>query len=831
MENEEPEGESREEQSIYEEQGDEDDDRCAEKEKTCHDINKPKNVVIRIRSQQQYHVARDVQDGEDEDEVEDEDDSDEGFVWGEHMQKLAAQSKEETRREATEERVRFAAVAVQWHERQRQTREEFEKRFGKVCGRNYDGEGPRIVDEKGKLIKTISDSGTNIDVMSYWTAQYLHQCGLVFRKCREDEPKRYIVFGKESARELILGYMQGQGLLGKVAVVNNIAANLISVTAFTQRGMLVTYSASQVEIRRASDNEIVFVGPYDATTGLYHLDLIHLMLAPGLGEQGKGQAQKSAQQGTSFAASAQAAPATATTTAPSAAAEAEAGAEEAEDGQDQPIFKQAALHRGRLFHENMEHVPYSTIADNIESGTWTGLHPDLTPALMRELARRHDCIICGVSRWNQEHPKGSGDDNYPVGHTVALDYQGKISPTSKNGETGEFVLTDIGSGFTKRYGERNDKTTVKDALKEWCAFFLSFGHIVREARHDSGAVEVGEQFKKAARELGVNPIPTAPGDPEKRIERRIQTHKMDIAGILARTRLLNTNDWDIASSHACLIRSTMRCAQSKLKGDGTKSPYELVTGKKPRIDVFQKYGLGDIGVVKKAEAKKPGYGGHKNEAVQIIGMEVGDVKAVRVEFIETRTRARRGGVQKLYLRSTELSDEEQAARKATFTDNQDGSLTFAIEGGGDVVVESVRQLQAQEMELAKRSSAEEFETVAQRMQLRRDQQRKEAEEAEAEENEQSAGDAQAQDGRGDYWYWGREHDDDVPNMAFWVSHLEVRGMPAEEYARDVYHWSFPLTLFGGNWSKKRGVKLLQSVLLRYSENSYPTCYSFLPLMP
>ena len=680
------------------------------------------------------------------DETDDEDDEcDElRLSWGARKLWGAAQEdqrrSDEKRREDSDRRVRFAAEAVQWQERQRHHRQLLQTRFAAVCGKGYKGEGPKLllVDDKGRAIKTISDSGTNIDLMSYATAQHLHKCGLRYHKCPDNEPKQYVVFGVESAREPILGYMYGQGLVGKVAVVRDVAANLISVTAFTQRGMTVTYTDKEVQIRRVKGNELVFVGPFDAHSGLYHLDFIHLMLATGCEEkqqspmdQEERQSRQATSDGLSFA--------TGTSAVRDDGDDASRTTSEepmvVEDGSDNDdddsieqsttaTFSKAAQLRGMQFHENMEHVPYSTIARNIETGTWKGLHKDLTPALMRYLARRRDCVICGIARWNETHPKGSGDRRYPVGHTVALDYQGKISPVSKNGETGEFVLTDLGSGFTRRYGERGDKTTVEAALTDWCSYFLSHGHVVREARHDSGSVEVGAKFIAAARKLGVCPIATAPGDPEKRIERRVQTHKNDIAGILARTRLLEANDWDIASTHACLLRSTMTCAASQLQGDGTKSPYELVTGKVPRIDVFQKYGLGDIGVVKKADAKKPGYGGHKNEAVQIVGFEIDDVKAVRVEIIGTRTRLRRGGVRKLFLRATEMSKEEQEKRKATYTDNEeDKSLTFTIEGGGDVVVESARQLAAQEMELATRSSDEEAESVARRMQLRRDEQR------------------------------------------------------------------------------------------------------------
>lgn len=758
------------------------DDEMEERDKTArkqltleHDLKQKLKLKLKLKIEESQSCSPTewVVDRED-------DDGDElsyALTWGKRKQWLAAQSRAGTGREVREERVRFAAVAVQWRERERHSQGISEKRFGKVCGKGYNGEGPKMVDEMGRNITTISDSGTNIDVMSSATAQYLHRCGLVYHKCSDTEPKRYVVFGVATAREPILGYIFGQGLMGKVAVVKGVAANLISVTAFTKRGMIVTYSETLVEIRKASNNELVFVGPFDSKTGLYHLDLIHLMMAPGTDDQGEGQTRRLIQ-GDSFVAGIQ-----------------EECQEELEEAQDEDgnkprtTFKQAAILRAMQFHANMEHVPFSTIADNIEAGTWSGLHPDLTPAIMRELAKRRDCVICGISRWNQDHPTGSGTRVYPVGHTVALDYQGKVSPVSRNGETGEFVLTDVGSGFTKRYGERNKKTTIVEALKEWCSLLLSYGHVVKEARHDSGAVELGAQFIIAARTLGITPIPTAPGVPEMRIERRIQTHKNDIAGILARTRLLETKDWDIASSHACLIRSTMRCAASKLQGNGDKSPYELVTGKKPRIEVFEEYGLGDIGVVKKAGAKKPGYGGHKNEAVQIVGMEVGDVKAVRVEMVGTRTRARRSGVKRLYLRSTEMSEEEQKERKATFTDNEaDGSVTFAIEGGGDVIVESVQQLAAQEMDLAKKSSEEELESVARRMQLRRDQQRKDADEKEKEANNQGTTGVektQEQKDREEDWYFPWD-EDGANNRAFWAAYLsDHRLMLTEEYANDL----------------------------------------------
>ena len=708
-------------------------------------------------------------------DVEEEEDEFAGMSWNERRLRIGALQSEES---AKEDQVRFAANAAQWHARQRR-RGDYDTRMSKVCGQGYDGEGP--VFAQGQRVRkvngvwTYSDSGASINVLSYATAQHLHDnVGIEFHKCSGSEPTQHIVFGKKSAKTKILGYMYGQGLVGKVAVVADVAANLISVNSFTQRDMLVTYTRDRVEIRKACDGEVVFIGPYDEKTGLYHMDIVHLMLAPDpFKRQGQDQAQ-SAPAAVGFAG---VAVILTGEDEDDNNCEQAAAAVDAETGK-QIKFKQAALLRGIRFHENMEHVPFTTCADNVEAGTWGGLHPDLTPALFRELGRRHDCVICGTTRWNQTHSDGSGRA-YRIGHTVAFDYQGKVSPTSRNGETGEFIFTDLGSGFTKRYGERGDKTSVEDALKQWCAYMLSHGHVVREARHDSGSVEVGKQFETAARKLGVNPIATAPGDPEKRVERRVQTHKNDIAAIIARARLLKANDWDIASTQACLIQSTLRCEASKAQGDGTKSPYELITGKAPNIEVFQRYGLGDIGVVKKAAANRAGYGQAKNETVQITGMEVGEVMAVRVMRLEGGSNARRSKVEKLHLRATEPpSVEEQVDRQVTVVDGPNESVTFTVAGGREVVVESVQQLAAQEMELAREAADAEFESVAQRMQARREQLAKEA------ESEKTDDDKEAADYRNG-WYWDWNEDDESPNQAYWVGFMAVHGMPSEGYARAV----------------------------------------------
>ena len=139
-------------------------------------------------------------------------------------QRKAEDKRLETEGEEKAKAARFLANGIQWLQRQR-TPEESDFRMANLSWSN-----------RGESEPTLSDSGANINAMSYNTSQHLNRCGLQYYPVKEGDPKEYIMFGKEGAMEPILGYMYGEGLIGKVAVVANIAANLISVSGLTQRG-------------------------------------------------------------------------------------------------------------------------------------------------------------------------------------------------------------------------------------------------------------------------------------------------------------------------------------------------------------------------------------------------------------------------------------------------------------------------------------------------------------------------------------------------------------------------------------------------------------------
>ena len=128
-------------------------------------------------------------------------------------------------------------------------------------------------DGKGdKSREAISDSGTNINVMSRQAAEKLQDRIGVEREDREG--KQFIRFGKEGAKEKILYYIKQKGMMDEVAVVENVAATLLHNRNFTDRGCTVVYDEGSVYAIRKG--RIIVEGVYDDRSRLYYWDLDNL---------------------------------------------------------------------------------------------------------------------------------------------------------------------------------------------------------------------------------------------------------------------------------------------------------------------------------------------------------------------------------------------------------------------------------------------------------------------------------------------------------------------------------------------------------------------------
>ena len=95
------------------------------------------------------------------------------------------------------------------------------------------------------------------------------------------------------------------------------------------------------------------------------------------------------------------------------------------------------------WHEHAGHIPYSTMADNVEAGAWAMRDGGFNVPLLRELSRRKSCILCALTQWPQVTHEGSGIpltiNPKDIGKYVVADYVGPYTPHS-HGRSGFYAL-------------------------------------------------------------------------------------------------------------------------------------------------------------------------------------------------------------------------------------------------------------------------------------------------------------------------------------------------------------------------------------------------------
>ena len=143
------------------------------------------------------------------------------------------------------------------------------------------------------------------------------------------------------------------------------AANLISVYEMTKQGVQVVYDDTSVKI--IHNNKTLVTGIV-GDDNLYHLDLVQLLLTKIPDSQRRRHE------------------------AVHKAYVAKATTRETID----------IIRKAMDLHRNLKHLPYATMADQVELGAWAGIDPNITPALLRMLAKKKNCLVCATHRWNQK---------------------------------------------------------------------------------------------------------------------------------------------------------------------------------------------------------------------------------------------------------------------------------------------------------------------------------------------------------------------------------------------------------------------------------------------
>jgi hypothetical protein len=339
-----------------------------------------------------------------------------------------------------------------------------------------------------------------------------------------------------------------------------------------------------------------------------------------------------------------------------------------------PRWKAEDIRLAREFHSNTLHVPYNTAAKMIEDEVWTDIDERITPALLRHIGARRDCLICATTRWNQQPHSGTGTQQYRPGQGCAFDYQGMYSPISRRC-TGYIAIMDMGTGYIGVYGV-TDKRAVADAMRQWTETMMSYGWKVQEARHDSGSVEIGAEFKSVCAGLGITTIRTPDGIPAYEIERMVQTLQNDIKTILTAAEGLGSRDWMLAAVYAATMRNAISNESSR-KIDKRMSPTEIITGKPIQMRQFQRMKLGDVVVSKAAKGTKS-ITSSKNEAGRVVGIPLDPHEAGWVKSLDGSDEIRRKGhLQKVNMQD-KLVQRQEDVRKVTIEKDETGTTTVDI---------------------------------------------------------------------------------------------------------------------------------------------------------
>jgi hypothetical protein len=216
---------------------------------------------------------------------------------------------------------------------------------------------------------TIADTGAEVPVVNLKTAEDMEEKGIaIYEPADKETSKEYIVFAKSEHKAQIVGWIRGNGLMEEVAVVEDIDCNLIGINTFTKRGMSVIFDSEKVEIKYG--DRLLTVGRYDQSLSMWTMDIEWMMRAPHPAIMKRSTRETNDKRVYTM--------------------------------RMRPRWKAEDIRLAREFHSNTLHVPYNTAAKMIEDEVWTDIDERITPALLRHIGARRDCLICATTRWNQQ---------------------------------------------------------------------------------------------------------------------------------------------------------------------------------------------------------------------------------------------------------------------------------------------------------------------------------------------------------------------------------------------------------------------------------------------
>ena len=276
------------------------------------------------------------------------------------------------------------------------------------------------------------------------------------------------------------------------------------------------------------------------------------------------------------------------------------------------LYANAARRPLSLFelHCRLGHIHYGAIKDAIRNGLVEGLEIDPKDA------NEQFCEACAAGKpTTQPFPKESLTRASDFGERVHWDLWGPASVKSLGGKSYAAVRKDDATRMVKPYFLAKKSETFSH-YKEDEAWILNHGgKATSYARFDRGGEFLSNEFTQhlkqrgTQRELTVHDSPPQNGVSERGMRTRGEaTRTLLIASGLPRYL------WAEAMAHACWIQN--RTPTRALDG---KTPYEMMTGRKPNLTGIQRFGaaayvkLENAGKLEK-RASKARFVGYDNES-------------------------------------------------------------------------------------------------------------------------------------------------------------------------------------------------------------------------
>ena len=457
---------------------------------------------------------------------------------------------------------------------------------------------------QGNILLAAEDSGANINIISLADAKIL--ATTLKLNIQEYANSKSIEFGKNGANSNANLYIETQGAIGVIDIVEDISENLFSVVLLTQNGYYVLFTRHKVIIINEISLEIVLVGNKMKHTNLYYVNMIDVILLPIVESPKEFKAYQ-------------------TTTALQSgfnklneviisdndyASDNEsiyqADIESMNNNDDMNVVYSSQAKR-RLtkeqvnymikLHNNKFHPTYASMAEcvKIKDGAkaWHNIPNWLEPWMLELMDKKSQCLSCAIARRQITNYFGSGIGSRIIGQHLSIDVQGPIDPPTTYGCRYWWLVVCLATGHVWVYLGKN-KTELQAVTKTTLMMLNKYGHKIDIVRVDSGKVESSINYVELSEQLGFEIVASPPRDQKSNpVERTKQTLQNNLMAVMFGQANLGAAYWGPAILGVAIAWNEMYNSHSDNYDGGRKTPKEHITRIKPDAEK-QEFAFGEM---------------------------------------------------------------------------------------------------------------------------------------------------------------------------------------------------------------------------------------------